>query len=288
MNKNKGDKTMENLFNEKTETPIKIGDEKAVLDKVIELCLQGKKCLSFLGYYFFQEYLFYELLFKHASLIIEEKFRFENCSKIIQAVKYISQWKLYFNIFDAVFYKSISEEINKINPDYIFFDSTDFIAFKREDFQNILKGLKIPIFFIKTCFEEEIVEKLEKKKLPKLDRAAVDFIIDFVDKNVKIDIILPAPKEETEIEKTGIYTRRKRILSENFKLKDGCKSLIVGDIEFYIPEYFNKKTIINEDVKTWEMIFMSIFSEEISQGLKEANEYILNSIDFSKINRGEL
>lgn len=130
-----------------------------------------------------------------------------------------------------------------------------------------------------TSYNDEIFNEDGKHKLEKPSKKPeAKIIIDFIDKNVKIDIILPknkALKENNSAEIQGIKKAKSyRMLNKDFKITSDFKAIIIDNQTHDIPDCFNTDMVKNEDEKTWQMIFYQMFADEINRALKSLKEKI--------------
>ena len=66
--------------------------------------------------------------------------------------------------------------------------------------------------------------------------------------------------------------RPQLLFAKNFKITKDFKSLLIDEKTYKIPDFFNKNTIKSKDQKTWEMIFIYIFNDEINKKIKILNK----------------
>ena len=133
---------------------------------------------------------------------------------------------------------------------------------------------KRQVIIVLTSYKDEIFNEDGKHKLEKPSKKPeAKIIIDFIDKNVKIDIILPKNKASNENNSAEIQGIKKaknyRILNKNFKITSDFKSVIIDNQNYNIPDYFNVDMVKNEDEKTWQMIFYQIFADDINAELSK-------------------
>ena len=128
------------------------------------------------------------------------------------------------------------------------------------------------VVIVLTSYNDETFNDDGTHKLTKpSQKVEAKIIIDFIDRNVKIDIILPknkASNEENNTEIQGIKKQKRyRILNKKFKVTSDFKSIIINNQTYDIPDYFNVDMVKNEDEKTWQMIFYQMFADEINTEL---------------------
>ena len=138
---------------------------------------------------------------------------------------------------------------------------------------------KRQVIIVLTSYNDEIFNEDGKHKLEKPSKKPeAKIIIDFIDKNVKIDIILPknkALKENNSAEIQGIKKAKSyRMLNKDFKITSDFKAIIIDNQTHDIPDCFNTDMVKNEDEKTWQMIFYQMFADEINRALKSLKEKI--------------
>lgn len=99
----------------------------------------------------------------------------------------------------------------------------------------------------------------------------VKIIIDFIDKNLKIDIIPTKDKKSKQNNNSNIQViktpKNYRLVNSNFEITKDLKTILVDNHTYAIPDYYNIDMIKNEDEKTWQMIFYQIFADKINAEL---------------------
>lgn len=90
--------------------------------------------------------------------------------------------------------------------------------------------------------------------------------IDFFEEKVRVYVVLPQNSTNSNLlNKNG----QELILSKNFKITEDFEEVIIDDVHFWIPSFFNKDLLKQEDTKTWEMVFYYIFSNTIAVALEK-------------------
>lgn len=116
---------------------------------------------------------------------------------------------------------------------------------------------------------EPILEPYKKKIKTKLS-------IDFFEASVKIYIFFPKVRKkdslktkDSEMNKLLDTQKNQRIVYKKFKISDDYSSVRIDDFVYTIPVFFNREMLKKEDLKTLEMVFYQIFSNEVNQALKQ-------------------
>ena len=130
--------------------------------------------------------------------------------------------------------------------------------------------------------------ELNKKCVRTIGKVSfTEFRFDFPKENgnakVKIDLVYPTP-EEYKYNIVTDTTERKRveIFCGNFQPCKEYKSVIIENLGTYIiPKFYNKEMLKLNDEKTWSMVFISIFQDEISKARKEAVEYMEIALEYN-------
>ena len=125
---------------------------------------------------------------------------------------------------------------------------------------------------------DDVNEEFNRKKITtKID-------VDFFTEQVKIYLVFPPRsqkkkkqlQEETGNIQTEIYSvheedkpSNRLIIDKQFKISDDFESVSVDGKIHLIPAFFDKKSIVNQDMIVWEMIFYKIFYEEINKNINK-------------------
>lgn len=127
-------------------------------------------------------------------------------------------------------------------------------------------------------FNEKGEHRLEYLK--KVVRTEVK--IDFWEETVKIYVTIPQndqQKENTEnklIENIINGRIRQKIVFKRFKISEDFSIVTIDNYDWYIPVFFNRKALKQQDIKTWEMVFYYIFIQEVNEAIQKAKT-ILNA-----------
>lgn len=247
---------------------ITLKSRKSMFDLLYLSCLKGLNCLCLLDS-LTKEYLVQKLLLEHACVNLDNNLTIEDYKYLVRAMHDMCRWGLYIDKYQTV--AKTNNKIKKLNPDYVFIESEQDILSDRH-WKTMAE--KRQVIIVLTSYKDEIFNEDGKHKLEKPSKKpGAKIIIDFIDKNVKIDIILPKNKASNENNSAEIQEIKKaksyRILNKNFKITSDFKSVIIDNQNYNIPDYFNVDMVKNEDEKTWQMIFYQIFADDINAELSK-------------------
>ena len=247
---------------------ITLKSRKSMLDLLYQSCINGLNCLCLLDLST-REYLVQKLLLKHAGVNLDENITVDDYKYLVRAMHDICKWGLYIDKFHSI--AKTNNKIKKLKPDYVFIESEQDI-FSDKHWKTMAERRQVVIVLI--SYNDEIFNEDGKHKLDKPSKKPeAKIIIDFIDKNVKIDIILPKNKASNENNSAEIQGIKKaknyRMLNKNFKITSDFKSVIIDNQTYYIPDYFNVDMVKKEDEKTWQMIFYQIFADDINTELSK-------------------
>ena len=121
-------------------------------------------------------------------------------------------------------------------------------------------------------FNEKGEHKLEHLK--KVIRTEVK--IDFWEESVKIYVTIPQANEQIENAENKLIGNvvngriRQKIIFKRFKVSEDFSTVTIDNYDWYIPVLFNRDSLKQQDIKTWEMVFYYIFKHEVSEALQKA------------------
>ena len=244
---------------------------EAMIDLLYQSCVNGLNCLCLLDS-LTKEYLVQKLLLMHACVNLDNNLTIEDYKYLVKAMHDICKWGLYIDKFQTL--AKTNNKIKKLEPDYV------FIEFEENKIVNkhwMTLAEKRQVVIVLTSNNNETFNDDGAHKLVKpSQKVEAKIIIDFIDRNVKIDILLPKNESQTEDNNTEIQGIKKqksyRILNKNFKITSNFKSIIIDNQTYDIPDYFNVDMVKNEDEKTWEMIFYQMFADEINAELTKRSK----------------
>lgn len=227
---------MEERKNLKEGRLITLKSKESMIDLLYLSCIKGLNCLCILDS-LTKEYLVQKLLLEHAGVNLDNNLTLEDYKYLVRAMHDMCKWGLYIDKFQTM-------------------------AEKRQ------------VIIVLTSYNDEIFNKDGKHKLEKPSKKPeAKIIIDFIDKNVKIDINLPKNKvtnENNSAEIQGIKKAKSyRMLNKDFKITSDFKAIVIDNQTYNIPDYFNPDMVKNEDEKTWQMIFYQMFSDDINSELNK-------------------
>ena len=121
-------------------------------------------------------------------------------------------------------------------------------------------------------FNEKGEHKLEHLK--KVIRTEVK--IDFWEESVKIYVTIPQTAERIENAENKLIGNvvngriRQKIIFKRFKVSEDFSTVTIDNYDWYIPVLFNRDSLKQQDIKTWEMVFYYIFKHEVKEALQKA------------------
>ena len=121
-------------------------------------------------------------------------------------------------------------------------------------------------------FNEKGEHKLEHLK--KVIRTEVK--IDFWEESVKIYVTIPQTDKHIENAENKLIGNvvngriRQKIIFKSFKVSEDFSAVTIDNYDWYIPVLFNRDSLKQQDIKTWEMVFYYIFKHEINEALQKA------------------
>ena len=240
---------------------------EAMIDLLYQSCVNGLNCLCLLDS-LTKEYLVQKLLLMHACVNLDNNLTIEDYRYLVRAIHDICRWGLYIEKFQTL--AKTNNKIKKLKPDYVFIEFEENKIVNKH-WMTMAERRQVVIVLISyndETFNDDGTHKLTKPS----QKVEAKIIIDFIDRNVKIDIILPKNKASNEENNTEIQglkkQKRYRILNKKIKITSDFKSIIIDNQTYDIPDYFNVDMVKNEDEKTWEMIFYQMFADEINRALK--------------------
>ncbi len=247
---------------------ITLNSRESMIDLLYQSCVNGLNCLCLLDS-LTKEYLVQKLFLKYAGVSLEKNLTIEDYKYLVGAMHDMCKWGLYIENFQTL--AKTNNKIKKLKPDYV------FIEIEENKIVNkhwITMAEKRQVIIVLTSNNNETFNDDGTHKLVKpSQKVEAKIIIDFIDRNVKIDIILPkneSQKEDNNTEIQGIKKQKSyRILNKNFKITSNFKSIIIDNQTYDIPDYFNVDMVKNEDEKTWQMIFYQMFADEINTELNK-------------------
>ena len=127
-------------------------------------------------------------------------------------------------------------------------------------------------------FNEKGEHKLEHLK--KVIRTEVK--IDFWEESDKIYVTIPQADKRIENAENKLIGNvingriRQKIIFKRFKVSEDFSTVTIDNYDWYIPVLFNRDSLKQQDIKTWEMVFYYIFKHEINEALQKAKT-MLNS-----------
>ena len=246
-------------------------NRELMIDLLHETCLKGLNCLCFLES-LSKEDLVQKLLLKQAEIDINQNLTKEDYKLLVQAIHDICNWGLYVEKFQTL--TKTNNKIKKLKPDCVFIESEQDITAQKH-IKSMAEKRQVPIvltFYNDETFNTDGSHKLgNKNKKPQ-----VKIIIDFIDKNLKIDIVPTKDKKSKQNNNSDIQViktpKNYRLVNSNFEITKDFKTILVDNHAYSIPDYYNIDMIKNEDEKTWQMIFYQIFADKINTELVKRSD----------------
>lgn len=100
--------------------------------------------------------------------------------------------------------------------------------------------------------------------------------IDFWEESVKIYIIIPQNSKQNKISENKLIGNivngriKQRIIFKRFKISEDFSIVTIDNYDWYIPIFFNRETLRQQDMKVWEMVFYYIFKQEIYEAIQKS------------------
>ena len=127
-------------------------------------------------------------------------------------------------------------------------------------------------------FNEKGEHRLEHLK--KVIRTEVK--IDFWEESVKIYITIPQANRQNENSENKLIGNvvngriRQRVVFKRFKVSEDFSAVTIDNYDWYIPVFFNREALKQQDIKTWQMLFYYIFKQEVNEAIQKSKT-MLNS-----------
>ena len=126
----------------------------------------------------------------------------------------------------------------------------------------------------KTSEENNVMTTFKKLLKEFKSEFKIDFENGIVSFNVvmpKIEIVKVKSKEDKNVETLDIVAHivSHQVFKRNFCTDSEYKNIETNKKIYEVPDFFNKKMLRQNDLKTWEMLFYYIFSDETNKILKE-------------------
>ena len=126
----------------------------------------------------------------------------------------------------------------------------------------------------KTSEENNVMTTFKKLLKEFKSEFKIDFENGIVSFNVvmpKIEIVKVKSKEDKNVETLDIVAHifSHQVFKRSFCIDSEYKNIEINKKIYEVPDFFNKKMLRQNDLKTWEMLFYYIFSDETNKILKE-------------------
>lgn len=241
-------------------------NKKCMIDLLQQYCKNGSNCLCLLKTTS-KESLIQKLLLQEAKVNLDITLTKQDYKCLIKAMHDMCSWNLYIDKFQTL--AKTNNKIKKLKPDCVFIELEHNNTIQ-EHFKTMAKKRQVDIIltsYNNENFYDDGIHTLKKS----FKKSEVKITIDFIDKNVKIDTILPKKEIIKENNNAKIQEinppKSYRILNKNFKITNDFKAIVIDNQTHNIPDYFNIDMLKDEDEKTWQMIFYELFSVEISNAI---------------------
>ena len=136
---------------------------------------------------------------------------------------------------------------------------------------------------IRDNMDDNIFNEKGKHKLEHLKKVIrTEVKIDFWEESVKIYVTIPQANERIENVENKLIGNvvngriRQKIIFKRFKVSEDFSTVTIDNYDWYIPVLFNRDSLKQQDIKTWEMVFYYIFKHEVNEALQKAKT-MLNS-----------
>lgn len=103
-------------------------------------------------------------------------------------------------------------------------------------------------------------------------KISIDFFLEIVKIYIFVEIrVLKKESEEQDTPKLDLFETKKNqtVIKRKFKVSDDFEAITIDNITYKIPLFFNRDSIRENDVKTWEMLFYYIFNDNISKEIEK-------------------
>ena len=131
--------------------------------------------------------------------------------------------------------------------------------------------------------DDNIFNKKGEHKLEHLKKVIrTEVKIDFWEESVKIYVTIPQADKRIENAENKLIGNvingriRQKIIFKRFKVSEDFSTVTIDNYDWYIPVLFNRDSLKQQEIKTWEMVFYYIFKLEVSEALQKAKA-MLNS-----------
>ena len=125
--------------------------------------------------------------------------------------------------------------------------------------------------------DDNIFNKKGEHKLEHLKKVIrTEVKIDFWEESVKIYVTIPQANERIENAENKLIGNvvngriRQKIIFKRFKVSEDFSTVTIDNYDWYIPVLFNRDSLKQQDIKTWEMVFYYIFKHKVSEALQKA------------------
>ena len=177
---------------------ITLNSRESMLDLLYQSCVNGLNCLCLLNS-LTKEDLVQKLFLKYAGVSLEDNLTVEDYKYLVGAMHDICRWGLYIDKFQTL--AKTNNKIKKLKPDYV------FIEFEENKIVNkhwMTMAERRQVVIVLTSYNNETFNDDGTHKLTKpSQKAKAKIIIDFIDRNVKVDILLPKHKAQNENNNTA-------------------------------------------------------------------------------------
>ena len=130
---------------------------------------------------------------------------------------------------------------------------------------------------IRDNMDDNIFNEKGKHKLEHLKKVIrTEVKIDFWEESVKIYVTIPQANEKIENTENKLIGNvvngriRQKIIFKRFKVSEDFSTVTIDNYDWYIPVLFNRESLKQQDIKTWEMVFYYIFKHEVNEALQKA------------------
>lgn len=208
-----------------------INSQNTMVDLLQKYCEKGLNCLCLLKTTS-KESLIQKLFLQQAGVNLNITLTMEDYKELVKAMHDICKWELYIDKFQTL--AKTNNKIKKLKPDCVFIEVEENPIVNKH-WQTMAEKRQVTVILV--SYDNKTFNDDGKHTLNKASqKAEVKIIIDFIDRNLKIDIILPKNKTLKEDNNTEIHgigkVKSYRILNKDFRITSILNLIIKKELEF--------------------------------------------------------
>lgn len=134
---------------------------------------------------------------------------------------------------------------------------------------------------IRDNMDDNVFNEKEEHKLEHLKKVIrTEVKIDFWEESVKIYVTIPQADKKVENAENKLIGNvvngriRQKIIFKRFKVSEDFSTVTIDNYDWYIPVLFNRESLKQQDIKTWEMVFYYIFKQEINEAIQKSKDFL--------------